>query len=424
MPRFQIITFGCQMNKADSERIASVFRQLDYEPTQDTNLADYLVINACSVRQTAIDRIWGLARKYARIKKERPLVTILTGCVGEADKEKFTKIFDLVFNIQEINKLYNYLQQGFVDTQTDYLKIRPKYSSHFHAYVPIMTGCNNFCSYCIVPYVRNREKSRSIEDVLLEVRDLIANGYKEIHLLGQNVNSYNPEDKRNFSANNPFQNNFAKLLWELNQLEGNFRINFSSAHPKDMSDDVIAALSLPKQMNYLHLALQSGDDDILRSMNRKYTTADYYQIVEKLRKAKPDIALGTDIIVGFPGETKAQFENTVDFYKKVRFDIAYLAMYSPRAGTAAAKLVDDVSLVEKKRRWRVLQTLMEQTTLEINQKYLNQEVEVLVDTKNSDWVEGNSQEMKRVRIMNNRHNVGELAQVRITDPQMWLLIAK
>lgn len=431
MPKFQIITFGCQMNKADSERIVSIFKQLDFELTNKYENADYIIINACSVRQTAIDRIWGMARTFSRMKKVRPLKVILTGCVLEEDKEKFKNIFDLVFNIQEINKLYDFLQQGFVET--DYLNIRPQYLTSFHAYVPIMTGCNNFCSYCVVPYVRNREKSRLVRDVLLGVKELVTNGFKEIHLLGQNVNSYDPKDHETYTKQNPFQNNFAKLLWEINQLTGDFRINFSAAHPKDMTDDVINALTLPKQMNYLHLALQSGDDEILKDMNRKYTTAYYYRIIEKVRKVKPDIAIGTDIIVGFPGETEAQFQHTVDFYKKVCFDIAYLAKYSPRVGTEAAKMEDNISLVEKKRRWRVLQALMEKTTLEINQKYLGQEVEVLFDIAGESWLEGNSNEMKRVRAINytfrerqwsKEYKVGDLVKVKIIEPQMWLLLAE
>ncbi len=424
MSTFHIITFGCQMNKADSERVASIFKQLDHIPTEDSGAADFIIINACSVRQTAIDRIWGLARKYSRLKKVRPFKIILTGCVGAADKEKFIKIFDLVFNIQEINALYDFLQQGFVDSPTDYLKIKPAYTTHFHAYVPIMTGCNNFCSYCIVPYVRNREKSRAVREILQEVNDLIQSGCKEIHLLGQNVNSYNPEDKESFTKENPYQNDFAKLLWEINKLDGDFRINFSAAHPKDMTEDVIAALALPKQMNYLHLALQSGDDKILQKMNRKYTIADYFKIIEKVRKLKPDIALGTDIIVGFPGETEEQFQHTLDFYSKVGFDISYPAMYSPRVGTEAAKLEDSVSLDEKKKRWRRLQTLMENITEDINKKYLNQKVEVLIDTQGDGWVEGNSREMKRVRITQTNFKVGDIVVVNVVEPQRWLLIAE
>ncbi|KKR07284.1 MAG: (Dimethylallyl)adenosine tRNA methylthiotransferase MiaB [Parcubacteria group bacterium GW2011_GWC2_39_14] len=430
MSKFQIITFGCQMNKADSERVASVFNQLDCTPTDDSAVADYIVVNACSVRQTAIDRIWGMAKGFTKMKKLRPLKVILTGCVLEEDKKKFAKIFDLVFNIQEIKKLYDFLQQGFVET--DYLNIRPEYSTPYHAYVPIMTGCNNFCSYCVVPYVRGREKSRSVKSVLLEVKDLIASGCKEIHLLGQNVNSYDPVDKEVFSTENPYQNNFAKLLWEINQLAGDFRLNFSAAHPKDMTDDVINALALPKQMNYLHLALQSGDDEILKAMNRKYTTDDYYKIIEKIRKVKPDIAIGTDIIVGFPGETEEQFQHTVDFYKKVRFDIIYHAMYSPRAGTVASKMEDNVSQTEKKRRWRILQTLMEEMTLEINQKYLGKKVQVLIDivsneglpsTRAERVVLGNSAEMKRVRIFNRGYGIGQVVEVVIAEPQLWLLIS-
>lgn len=424
MAKYLIITFGCQMNKSDSERMRAVFEQLNYSEAQSIDEADVVVINACSVRQPAIDRIWGLVKNYNRIKETRQLRTILTGCLLDSDRDKFQEIFDFVFNIKRLDQLQKFLEPESDILDTDYFNVRPKSKNSFQAFVPIMTGCNNFCSYCVVPHVRDREISRDVSSVIEEVKELIDGGCLEIHLLGQNVNSYNPKDKEVFSKDNPFSHYFAKLLWELNQLDGLSRIHFTSAHPKDMTEDVIRALTLPKQVNYLHLALQSGDNTVLKAMNRKYTIEEFENIVNKIREVKPDIALGTDFIVGFAGETEAQFENTIKFYEKIRFDISYPAVYSERKGTAAANMEDDVPLEDKRRRWHKLQSVMERITLEDNQRFQNKEVEVLIDTEGDGWTEGNSREMKRVRIMNDKYKIGDLVKVTVDDPQMWLLISK
>jgi len=358
---------------------------------------------------------------FRAIRKNKPLTAILTGCVLDEDKEKFKEKFDFMFNIKDLNLLEKFLHEKNDYTKSNYFETLPKYSNNYQAFVPIMTGCNNFCSYCAVPYARGREVSRSVVEILKEIQGLAKAGCKEIILLGQNVNSFNPIDLENFSQENYFNHKFAKLLWEVNQIEGPDRIWFTAAHPKDMHDEVIEALALPKMLNYLHLALQSGDNEILRSMNRKYTVDDYEKIIEKVRTVRPDIALGTDLIVGFPGETPEQFENTINFYKKIRFDISYPAQYSPRSGTKAAELEDNVSREEKKRRWRIVQTLMEQTTLDLNQKYTGQEVSVLIDTKKDNWCEGNSREMKRVRIYDQDYEIGQIVNVKVKEAKMWIL---
>jgi tRNA-2-methylthio-N6-dimethylallyladenosine synthase len=305
-----------------------------------------------------------------------------------------------------------------------------------------MTGCNNFCSYCAVPYVRGREVSRSVAEVLSEIKKLAEKGCLEVTLLGQNVNAYKPPQPllekerkvRIFSRKNPYKHPFAALLWEVNKIPGIRRIFFTAPHPKDMDDQVIDALTLPKMMNYLHLPVQAGDDTVLRKMNRHYTAADYLKLVDKIKKKKPGIALGTDIIVGFPGETKKAFQNTVELYKKANFDIAYLAMYSPRQGTMAEKLVDDVPQKEKKRRRDVLQNLMEKIVFEKNQKYVGKIVSVLVDEyKNTcptelceckvgrGWCIGNSREMKRVRFAGKKNMVGKIFNVKIKKAFEWIL---
>lgn len=422
MSKYYLITFGCQMNKSDSERVRAVFEHLNYSEAESMEYADYVVINACSVRQAAIDRIWGLIKEFEGVKKHKKLKTILTGCLLPEDKEKFGKRFDLIFNIKDLSELEQFLHQKVDYTSENYFQTLPQYSERYRAFVPIMTGCNNYCSYCAVPYVRGREESRAVKDILDEVKKLADNGCKEIQLLGQNVNSYNPGDKESYNNQNPYQQSFAKLLWEVNQIDGIKRIFFTSAHPKDMHDDLIQAVTLPKMVNYIHFALQSGDDQILKAMNRKYTVEDYWQIIKKLRKAKPGIAIGTDIIVGFPGESREQFENTLDFYKKVKFDISYNAMYSPRTGTKAAELEDNVPQEEKKKRWHELQEIMEQIAFDNNQKYVEKTVSVLIDKVTDECSEGNSLEMKRVRI-NKKLNQGDIIEVKIKEAKEWMLYA-
>lgn len=422
--QYHIITFGCQMNRSDSERIATVFEHLNCSAINSVDQADYVVVNACSVRQKGIDRIWGLIEKVRELKRKEKPVMILTGCLLPGDKRKFKEKVDFVFNIKNLNELEKFLSKQTKYTDENHFNVLPKTSSNFQAFVPIMTGCDNYCSYCAVPYVRGPENSRQVNEVLTEIKKLIKKGCKAVELLGQNVNSYSPSDQRSFAKKNPFHHNFAKLLWEVNQIKGLERVHFSSSHPKDMNDEVIDALKLPKQVNYLHLALQSGDNDILRAMNRKYTVEDFGKIIKKVRKIKPDIALGTDIIVGFPGETKEQFENTLKFYKKMRFDISYHAMYSERSGTAAAKLKDNVSREEKKRRWRELQSLMEKITLGKNQKYLGKEISVLIDACCVNFCEGNSLEMKRARIYGAKFKFGDIVNARVTRALAWILECK
>jgi len=387
--KYHIITMGCQMNKSDSERIKSVLERLGFSETADRNEADFILINTCSVRQTAEDRVYGLMRGFAQLKKENPrLIVAITGCMAGRDKKNEIReklpMVDLFFPIDDLPNLPKWISELnpeveiISDVESDYLGLHPKYSSKFQAFVPIQTGCNQFCAYCVVPYARGRERYRSVREVMNEIRDLDNKKYKEITLLGQAVNSYQPADTQEFSKNNPYKDNFAALLWEINQLPNIARAHFTAAHPLHINDEQIDALALPKQVNYLHLPVQSGDNEILKKMNRKYTREDYLDIIKKIRKRCPDIALGTDIIVGFCGETEEQFQNTLDLYKQADFDISYTAMYSPRSGTAADKnFPDDVPIEDKKKRWWTLQKSMEENTFRKNQKFLNKEVEVL-----------------------------------------------
>lgn len=330
------------MNEADSEQIAAGLEKKGYQPAGSIQEADLVVINTCSVRKSAEDRVLGLMKNLKKLppfgKSATGRKIILTGCMLRYSKIRLNKILP---GVDEFIKLEQ-LTKGVAALRQD----------DKHAWVRIMAGCDNFCTYCVVPSARGRETSRPIEEIVCEVKELVKRGYREITLLGQNVNSYG----KNFKGFKKAP--FAGLLQELQQINGLEKISFLTSNPHDMTDDIIAAMKLPKINRYLHLAVQSGDDEILKRMNRKYTVEQYLVLVEKIKENIPDIELGTDIIVGFPGETKAQFNNTVKLCKQVGFKIAYINKYSPRSGTVAYKFKDNVLIQEKKRRWRVLEKLI------------------------------------------------------------------
>lgn len=329
--KYFIITFGCQMNKSDSERIAAGLEKRGYKPAASAKKADLIAVNMCSVRQPAVDRVFGLSMKLKGMKAKK----ILTGCILPKDKKKFEKIFDEIWD----NK--------------DYFGIAPQGKNKFLDYVPISNGCNNFCAYCVVPLARGRLICRSHQAIVKEIRRLIKEGAKEIWLLGQNVNDYN---------SGPV--NFAKLIKIVNDIPGDFKFFFMSPNPKNFSDELINALAECKKFSrYLNLPVQSGDDEILKRMNRRYTVRQYKNLVEKIKEKMPDINLSTDVIVGFPGETAKQFQNTVQLFKIINFDIAYISKYSSRPGTVASKLKDNVSLEEKKRRAKILMKLVKHPSI-------------------------------------------------------------
>lgn len=343
--KYFIFTLGCQMNISDSQRIAQKLDNLGYKSAAEKG-ADLVIVNACSVRQHAVDRIWGKIKIWQNANKK----IMITGCVLPQDKKKLAEKNIVFFNIKDLPKI---LKQSEIK---DYFNIRPKMSGKI-AYIPIMTGCDNFCSYCAVPYTRGREASRPMKDIIIEVENALNAGFKNILLLGQNVNSY---CKRTCGYNTKSNNfDFIQLLKIIDEIPKDFQFNFISSNPHDMSEEIILTLAkLKKWPHELHLPMQSGDDEILRKMNRKYTSNQYLKLVLKLRSQISDLQLSTDIIIGFPSETKKQFENTVKICKKINFDKAYIAQYSPRPGTAAAKLKDDVPKVEKKRRWLVIDKLI------------------------------------------------------------------
>jgi len=323
--KYFIKTYGCQMNVADAEGVAGWYQQKGWQEAKSIKDADEVIIVTCSVRQTAENRVYGLINNLPKLK------IVLTGCML---RYPLRWLKDKMPQVDEFRKIDEFKVAGEKIVR----------ESKIHAFVPIMEGCNQFCAYCVVPYARGREVSRPFKEILCEIKELVKRSYQEITLLGQNVNSYTY--------------NFAKLLQAIHQIKGVKKISFLTSNPWDLTDEIIEAIRLPKIDRYLHLPVQSGDDEILRKMNRPYKVKDYLQLVEKIRKKIPDIKIGTDIIVGFPGETGEQFQNTVNLCKRVGFVKAYVSMYSPRWGTVAFKLKDDVSHQEKKRRWKILDDLI------------------------------------------------------------------
>jgi tRNA-2-methylthio-N6-dimethylallyladenosine synthase len=338
MKKYFIKTYGCQVNKADSERIARLYQKKGNQPAKKIKEADVVIINTCSVRESAENRVYGLIKNL--ISHQPSAINhqkiILAGCMLRYGVTSLKK------KLPEIDE-YLRIEEYCFD-------LPPVRKEKIHAWVPIMEGCNNFCAYCVVPYARGREKSRPFSEIVCEVEKLAKQGFKEITLLGQNVNSYGKDLKP--------KRKFSQLLRQLHQIKGIKKISFITSNPWDLTDDIVQSIKLPKIDKYLHLPVQSGDDGILKKMNRKYTAKEYLDLINQIRKEIPNIKIGTDIIVGFPGETKKAFENTVKLCKKVGFEKAYIAKYSPRPGTAAYKLKDNVSPQEKKRRWRILEKLI------------------------------------------------------------------
>ncbi len=313
--KFHIITYGCQMNKNDSERAVALLERIGWKGTDEPTSADFILVNTCSIRESAENRVFGQMRNFGKLKTRKPKLLLgVTGCMPGRDRdgklrEKLPMV-DFFFPIADLPQLPRWLAEHHPELanageqDSDYFKIRPTYKTNEkgevkQAFISISSGCNNFCTFCVVPHSRGRERSRRVKDILDEARDLVAHGCVQITLLGQNVNTYRPDDKETFSSTNPFHDPFAALLWELNQFDGLSRIHFTAPNPQDMSDEVIEALALPKHVNYLHLPVQAGSNRILKKMNRRHTREEYLKIIDKVHRLRPTMAVGTDIIVGF-----------------------------------------------------------------------------------------------------------------------------
>lgn len=405
--KYHIITYGCQTNYSDSQRVSSILEQIGYQLEPDKKQADLIVINVCSIRQSAVNRVYG---QIKNIKKNNSKV-IITGCVLEKDKKKLSKEIDFVLDIKDLPKWPIILNKEINQKYQDFFSIKPKTNDPFLTYIPIINGCNNFCSYCVVPYTRGREISRDFNEIIKEAKTAIKNGAKEIWLLGQNVNSY--------KSNNY---NFCDLIKSIDSIPGNFWIRFVSSHPKDFTDEMIETMkNSDKITNYLNLPVQSGSDKILKEMNRPYKISDYKKFIEKIKKDIPNITLSTDVIVGFPGETEKEFQETAKLMEEIGFDMAYISEYSPRPGTTSFKLNDDVSLKEKNKRWLILTEILEKSALLKNQNLINKNVEVLIEKEKNGYLLGKTKEYKNIKFKGSTELIRKFVIVKVKDVFPWKL---
>lgn len=402
--KYFIFTLGCQLNENDSEKIAGILEKSGYTRALDEKNADIIVFNTCCVRENAEDRLFGKLGEVKKYKEEKGTIIAIGGCMMQEKPmvEKINKSYpfvDIIFGTHTLenfaNDLYKVLKnkqkvRDILDKSEEIYEGLPiKRQDKYRASVLIMNGCNNFCTYCIVPYVRGREKSRNPKDIINEVKVLAKEGYKEVTLLGQNVNSYlvsekkeNPDLNYEVSINDKIMNvnSFATLLYAINEIQGIEKIRFISPHPKDFTDDVIKAIkNCDKVSKLIHLPLQSGSSAILKKMNRNYTKEQYLNLVEKIRKEIPNVTFSTDIIVGFPGETEKDFEDTLDVVDKVNYEQVFMFIYSRRNGTVADKMENQVDEKVKHERFDRLKKLYEKKVSENNKKYLGRVERILVE---------------------------------------------
>jgi len=432
MKKYNIITYGCQMNENDSEKISKMLSDLGYTHTDNINDAQILIMNTCSVRENADDRFFGNLGYMKNIKRQNNMIIAVCGCMVQQEhiltqiKEKYPFV-DIIFGTHNIYEFPALLEQHLKSNKAVYkvkdsteeivegVESERKYK--YKAYVKIMQGCNNFCSYCVVPFTRGREKSRKKEDIINEIKYLAHLGVKEIMLLGQNVNSYGIADN--------FETTFPELLREINKIESIKRIRFMTSHPKDLSNELIEAMADCENVcSHLHLPLQSGSSRILNLMNRKYDKEKYLSLIDKIKSRIPDISLTTDIIVGFPTESEEDFCETLDVIKKVRFDGAYTFIYSARKGTKAYEMKHDVPDAQIiKERFSRLLDLQQKTGEENNRKFLNKTMEVLAEGRSK-----TDREILTGRTFDNRlvnykgtSVPGEFVNVKITQTKSFYL---
>jgi len=409
MPQYYIWTIGCQMNKGESERLGSYLEQLGYQATNTAEEADLVMLNSCVVRQSAENRVINKLNALRPLKKAQPDATLaVTGCLVNSDIDQLKKSFPHVDCFFKPGDYPPWLEKP------ESISVLPRHPSP-STFVPIIQGCNNFCSYCIVPYRRGRERSRTISEIAGEVKELVHRGVKEVTLLGQNVDSYGHDL--------PDKPDLADLLSELNTIAGLVRIRFLTNHPKDMNHKLIGAIaSLDKVCEQISLPAQSGSNDILRAMRRGYTIEQYRQLITQMQSKIPGIALSTDVIVGFPSESTQQFQQTVNLLSELRFDTVHVAAYSPRTGTTASReFEDNIPLAEKKRRLNTIESLQERIATEINAQLLGKTLEVLVEgTVNGKW-QGRTRTGKLVFFNDDNNCLGQLINVRINKTSPWSL---
>ncbi len=430
--RYMIRTYGCQMNEHDSETMKGMLEAMGYTATEEKSKADVILLNTCAIRENAEDKVFGELGHLKTLKTERPnLMLGVCGCMSQEEGvvnrilSKHPHV-DLIFGTHNIHRLPQLLNDSYFSKEMvvevwskegDIVENLPKKREGMKAWVNIMYGCDKFCTYCIVPYTRGKERSRRPDDVIAEVRDLARQGFKEITLLGQNVNAYGKDFE-------DIRYGFGDLMDAIQKIDIP-RIRFTTSHPRDFDDRLIEVLAKGGNMvEHIHLPVQSGSSEVLKKMSRKYNRKQYLELVAKIKTAIPNVMLTTDIIVGFPGETEEQFQETMSLVQEVRFDSAYTFIYSPREGTPAAAMEDDIPADVKKERLQRLNECLAEIGREANEQLKGQVLEVLVEGEsktNPDILSGRTRTNKLVHFHGSKSFIGTFVQVKVTEPMTWYL---
>ena len=445
--KYNVFTMGCQLNENDSEKICGMAEKMGYTKTENIADADLVIYNTCCVRENAEEKLFGKLGEIKKQKEAKGTIIAIGGCMMQeqhiVDKIKKSYKYDVIFGTHTLHKfpkdLYNAIMENkritdILDIDGEIIEGLPiKREDNIRASVTIMNGCNNFCTYCIVPYVRGRERSRAPEDIINEIKGLAQMGYKEITLLGQNVNSYMRVEREKAKAsmqesnevNNQKIDSFAKLLRAVNNIDGIEKIRFVSPHPKDFTDDVIEAIrDCEKVSKFIHLPLQSGSTKVLKAMNRVYTKEQYLNLVKKMQEKIPNVKFSTDIIVGFPGETEENFEDTLDVVKQVKFEQIFMFIYSRRVGTPADKMENQIPEEIKHKRFDRLKALYEEQIEENNKAYIGTVHNLLVEgysKTNSNFLTGRTDSNKVIIFEGNASLIGKVVPVKIVSEHLWYL---
>ncbi|WP_166237811.1 tRNA (N6-isopentenyl adenosine(37)-C2)-methylthiotransferase MiaB [Paenibacillus turpanensis] len=429
---YHIQTYGCQMNEHDTETMAGMFEEMGFIRVEDRTKADVILFNTCAIRENAEDKVFGELGHMKTLKLEKPdLILGVCGCMSQEESvvnrilQKHAHV-DIIFGTHNIHRLPNLLKEAYYSKEMvvevwskegDIIENLPKKREGMKAWVNIMYGCDKFCTYCIVPYTRGKERSRLPQDVIAEVRELARQGYMELTLLGQNVNAYGKDLE-------DMDYGFGDLLDEIRSI-GIPRVRFTTSHPRDFDDRLIEVLAKRGNLvEHIHLPVQSGNTEILKRMSRKYSREHYLELVRKIKAAIPDVVLTTDIIVGFPGETEEQFQDTLSLVEEVKYDFAFSFIYSPRAGTPAAEMEDNVPMAVKKERLQRLNDLLNRYSKEGNEALRGEIVEVLVEGEsknNPDVLAGRTRTNKLIHFTGDKALTGQLVYVRVLEPQTWVL---
>ncbi len=429
---YYLLTYGCQMNVHDSENIRAMMEDMGYQEIESMDKADVIILNTCAIRENAHNKALGMLGRIKHLKetKNNDLITIFGGCMAQEEgiaktlQNKYPWV-DIVLGTHNLHKLPVYLDSYLNKCKQEmevysiegniYENIPVKRDSKYKAWVNIMYGCDKFCTYCIVPYTRGKQRSRHPEDIIAEVMELVGNGYQEVTLLGQNVNAYGKDLDIDY--------NMANLLMDVAKT-GIARVRFVTSHPWDFTDEMLDVIaSMPNIMPYIHLPLQSGSNKILRSMGRRYTKEEYVTLFNKIKEFIPNCAISTDIIVGFPGETREDFEETLELCNKLQYDLAYTFIYSPREGTPASRLDDPITEEEKHKWLGELNDVINKYALINNEKYVGNIVDVLIEGESDkkDKLMGYTDTMKLVNVKANKKYIGEIIPVKITEAKTWSL---